>query len=151
MRKIIITIIPKFVYLVSLWTQKYRRMIKATHNRSSHRALELSCVQEFTVKLPTSFMIWQAWLLLHYKCVVVGKNSGLYNFSDLVLSSTSSTSEAAFFLLAKFKAKNKRFWRFSVCRSAENNNSNLQIRTFSFHHVAKNLKGWLKINTLFLA
>ncbi len=39
-----------------------------------------------------------------------------------------------------------------MCRSEENNNtSNLQIRTLSFHCVAKNIEGWLEISILFLA
>ncbi len=73
-------------------------------------------------------------------------------FSDLLLSSASSTLKVAFFLLAKFKSKNTRFWSFSVAGSEENNNnSNLQIRTFSFHCVAKNRIGRLRILIVFLA
>jgi len=73
-----------------------------------------------------------------------------YPFSDLLLSSASSTLKVAFFLLAKFTSK--RFWSFSVTRSEENNNnSNLQIRTFSFLLCSQNIVGWLKIFIVFLA
>jgi hypothetical protein len=47
--------------------------------------------------------------------------------------------------------KKKWFWRFSVYRCARKKRENQHIHMFNFYCVAKNIEGWLKICTLFLA